>query len=198
MLGILLGALYDALRFVGGFWGVSFCPRVRERLRAIPLPLLKTQPRQAKRRGWLFKISVFFGDLLFVSLAGVLLILVFYQCNNGKIRFPAFFCTGMGFFLYRKTLGRLVMPLFEGISFFLETAVRYLIFFAVLPFCALFTAGRRLTLRIYRSAVAKKQKRERRRQTQEEWSKLASMDTLNTQEVRITEEEHGKRSKKAV
>lgn len=198
MLGILLGALYDVLRFVGGFWGVSLSPLVREKLQAIPLPLLKTQIRRVKRRGWLFRILAFLGDLLFVLLAGVLLILVFYQCNNGKVRFPAFFCAGMGFFLYRRTVRRLVMPLLEGISFILETAVRYLIFFTVLPFRMLFSLIRRLTVKIYRSAVEKKHKAERRRKTKEEWSRLASISTLNTQEVRITEEEHGKRIKKAV
>ncbi len=77
---------------------------------------------------------VFFEDLLFCIFAGICLILLFYQANNGKFRFPALLSAGAGFLLYRQTLGRCVMLFSEVIAFAIGTAVRYAVFFLLLPF----------------------------------------------------------------
>ncbi|MBQ8416938.1 MAG: spore cortex biosynthesis protein YabQ [Clostridia bacterium] len=197
LLGLFLGAVYDALRITRIFLGASYSPRLKEKLQAVTLPFLKKRVRRIKRQGVFFWIFVFIGDLLFSLLGGVLLILLFYQFNSGKIRFPAFFCTGVGFFLYRKTLGRLVMLLSEAIAFVLESAVRYLCFFAALPFRALFGVIWRFAVAKHKKAKAKKQRKERLRQTKKEWQKLTAGDKEKKQEV-ITEEKNGERIKKAV
>lgn len=197
LLGLFLGVAYDALRITRIFLGASYSPHLREKLQAVTLPLLKKRVRRIKRQGVLFWIFVFIGDLLFALLGGVLLILLFYQFNNGKIRFPAFFCTGIGFLFYRKTVGKLVMLCSEAIAFALEAAVRYLFFFAVFPFRALFGVMRRFAVARYKKTQAKRQRKQRRRQTEREWQKLTAKDTEKKKEA-ITEEKNGERIKKAV
>jgi uncharacterized membrane protein YedE/YeeE len=123
LLGVGLGAFYDALRITRVFLGVHYSRGTARKLEQIDLPLLGTRKRRRESR--CLGVVTFFEDLLFCILAGVALILLFYVQNNGKVRFPVFFCAAAGFLLYRATLGRLVMPFLEAIAFGIEVAVRY-------------------------------------------------------------------------
>lgn len=131
LLGGVLGAIYDALRITRVFFGVHYSRRAAKRLQEIRLPFLS--PHKRRRESPALGIIVFVEDLLFCILAGVLLILLLYEANNGKIRFPVFLCAGVGFLLYRATAGRLVMLFSEVIAFAIETVVRYLLFFLLYP-----------------------------------------------------------------
>lgn len=132
LLGGGLGALYDALRMTRIFLGVHYSRYTAKRLRALRLPLLKPQKKRAESRA--LGIVIFFEDFLFCTVAGFSLILLFYEANNGKLRFPVLLCAGVGFLLYRGTLGRLVMLLSEAAVFLIETAFRYILFVILFPF----------------------------------------------------------------
>ena len=125
-------AVYDLVRIPRILFGVRYSERGVARLHRIRLPLLGGYRRKREHGG--LGILIFFEDLIFCLLAGVSLMILFYECNNGKIRYPAFLIAGAGFLLYRATLGRLVMLLSEWVAFFVGAAVRYLVYFATLPF----------------------------------------------------------------
>ena len=130
LLGVGFGLVYDLIRIVRILFGERFSTTACE-IRNARLPLLseKTHARRPK----ILKILVFAGDFLFCVLAAVAMILLFYRINNGKIRFLAFPVAGVGFYLYRQSLGRLVMLCAETAAFLLEAAVRCLFFFALFP-----------------------------------------------------------------
>lgn len=131
LLGIGLGVVYDLLRITRVFLGAHYSRRAAKRLQEISLPLLRARKKKTESRALGF--VVFLQDLLFCLFAAVAVILLFYEANRGKIRLPALLCVGVGFLLYRGTLGRLVMLFSEVIAFAIETVGRYLCFFAFLP-----------------------------------------------------------------
>ncbi len=132
LLGIGLGALYDLFRLTRVFLGVHYSRRAARRLQEMRLPLLTPYKKHAESRA--LGVVVFFEDLFFCLAAGVALVLLFYEANNGKFRFPVLIAAAAGFLLYRGTLGRIVMLFSEVIAFLIETACRYLVFFLLFPF----------------------------------------------------------------
>ncbi|MBQ9785252.1 MAG: spore cortex biosynthesis protein YabQ [Clostridia bacterium] len=170
LLGVGLGAVYDAFRITRVFLGVSYSVGTTARLQSIRLPYLR--PRRARRPSRVLGVVIFFEDLAFALIGGVSMILLFYQINNGKIRFPAFLCAAAGYFLYRLTIGRLVIRAAEVIAFGIETLVRYAVFFITLPFCLI---GRRiaaLVRRLWQMRRERIMKRARQRATARAWHDL--------------------------
>ena len=131
LLGIALGGVYDALRITRVFLGVHYSRRTARRLRSLRLPLLP--PAKDRKESCALGIVIFFEDLLFCIFSGVCLVLLFYAANNGNFRFFALLIVGIGFLLYRGTLGRLVTWFSETIAFVIETVFRYLAFFIMFP-----------------------------------------------------------------
>jgi len=132
LLGLILGAVYDCLRITRVFLGNHYSRRAARHLQRIRLPFLKSAEARTESRA--LGVVVFFEDLLFCLCAGISLILLLYGFNNGKFRFFVVICACLGFLVYRGTLGRIVMLFSEVIAFALETAVRYVVFFMLLPF----------------------------------------------------------------
>lgn len=132
LLGVGLGFFYDLFRILRILVGEHFST-VACRFQEAKLPLLRERAKTSNPLK-LQKIVIFTGDFLFCILSAVAMILLFYQINNGKIRFWAFPMVGVGFCLYRASLGRLVMLCAETAAFLLESAVRYLVFFTLFPF----------------------------------------------------------------
>lgn len=147
LLGIGLGAVYDALRITRVFLGISYTKKATAMLRDITLPYLP--PRHARRTSRVLGVVIFLEDFLFALFVGVSMILLFYLVNNGNIRFHAFLCTLLGFFLYRMTFGRIVMLGSEIIAFGVETILRYAVFFTCLPFRWLWKQFSRICARLW-------------------------------------------------
>ena len=163
LLGIGLGLVYDALRITRVLLGAHYSRRAARRLQEISLPLLCARKKKTESRA--LGIVVFLEDLLFCLFAAIAMILLFYEANHGKIRFPALLCVGVGFLLYRSTLGRPVMLFSEVIAFVLETAWRYLCFFAFLPVRLLGRWMAKQTKRIHAGLSLAYQKQGRQRYT---------------------------------
>lgn len=70
-----------------------------------------------------------FEDFFFMVLCGVVYAVLFYALNSGRVRGFAFAGGIVGFYVYRKTLGRLVMALSERII----NAVKYIFRRIILP-----------------------------------------------------------------
>lgn len=170
LLGLFLGAIYDGLRITRVFFGNHYSRRTARRLREIKLPLIPGAKTRGESRA--LGIIVFFEDLLFCLFAGISLILLLYGLNNGKFRFSVVLCVGLGFLIYRVTLGRLVMLCSEVIAFFIETFFRYCFFFVLFPFSFV---KRKLVAQARKTALAcevKRQKRERDRYTRQEFARI--------------------------
>ena len=131
-LGAALGLFYDGLRMVRILFGEHFSRRAVEMLRKRNLPESRPKPRSPRKRN-AASVFLFLGDFLFCILAAVSLILLFYECNNGIIRPLAVLCSAVGFFLYRATLGKIVMLFSEVIVFAVRYAVGKLIFWVLFP-----------------------------------------------------------------
>ena len=127
-----MGLLYDGFRIARIFLGEHFS-KVANRFEKVNLPLIG-MPKKPRSRNRLREIFIFVSDFVFCIIASVMLILLFYQMNHGKIRFMTFVLAGAGFYLYRFTLGKPVMACSETIAFVLQTAVRYVCFFVCFPF----------------------------------------------------------------
>jgi len=130
-LGCALGAVYDLLRISRVFFGIHYSQRAIKRLTCVRLPLLEARTERKKKRT--LGAVIFFEDLFFCIFCAIALILLFYECNNGKIRYPVFLAAGVGFLMYRGTLGKAVMLFSEVIVFAVETAFRYIFFFLFFP-----------------------------------------------------------------
>ena len=172
IVGIGLGVCYDMLRITRVFLGVHYSRRAKEKLRDIRLPFLKA--KKERKESPILGTVIFFEDLFFGLLCGVAMILLFYEANNGKFRFPAIICAMGGFFLYRATLGRLVMLFSEVIAFFIGALARYVCFFSLFPFKWL--AGRIYASlhATYTKAKAKAQRRQRESYTKFQEERAAS------------------------
>ena len=149
LLGAGAGLFYDFLRITRIFFGVHYSRSASEQLKKIKLPILP--PYREHEENAALGVVVFLEDFFFCILCGVALAILFYECNDGKIRLPIIGVFAAGFFLYRTTLGRIVMLLSEFAAFLLESAARYLIYFLSYPFRALgkilYRLGKQLTMK---------------------------------------------------
>ena len=159
LVGVGLAALYDALRITRVFLGVQYSTRSTKWLYQISLPLLK--PRKKGKENPFLGTVIFFEDFFFGIFCGISMILLFYEANNGNIRWLAILCTCGGFFAYRNTVGRVVMLFSEVIAFAIGTAFRYLFYFLISPFRWIAKRLYRLANAVYvncRNAIRKKER----------------------------------------
>ncbi|MBQ1226440.1 MAG: spore cortex biosynthesis protein YabQ, partial [Clostridia bacterium] len=68
-----------------------------------------------------------FEDFFFMVFCGVTYAVLFYALNSGRVRGFAFVGGIVGLYIYRKTLGRLVMALSERIISFVKYILRKII-----------------------------------------------------------------------
>ena len=112
VLGLSLGLFYDAIRLVRMLLGVSYRGRfalgvfcrladsVRERASAL-------RTRYPILRAFL-RVIDFLLDVLFFTFSGIALALFLYVVSDGVFRFLFLIGAVLGFYLYRKTVGRIV------------------------------------------------------------------------------------------
>lgn len=174
LVGGALGAVYDCLRLTrllpGGVPPVG--------LRGKRLPVLGVLPPVKQRKAT--AVLIFFEDLLFGVIAGVAVVLLFYEAFDGKLRLPALGLVALGFGVFRMTLGRAAKRVSAWIAFVLEVAVRYLCHAAALPVRGLALAAGRA----HRAA----QRRARRTYTNRKFGELK----------RWEEVQNGKNKEKAI
>ena len=72
-------------------------------------------------------VYIALGDVLFVTICGVITVLVAYAYNSGKVRVIILIGLLIGFVIYYFTVGKIVMKLSELIAFLLRSAVLYIL-----------------------------------------------------------------------
>ena len=128
LFGILLGVAYDIIRIQRVLLGVEYrSKKQRINYRDIELPIIKKKAyfeQKAVSKG-ILNVYIALGDILFVTLCGVITVLVAYAYNSGRVRVIILIGLLVGFLIYYFTIGKLVMKLSELIAFLLRSAVLY-------------------------------------------------------------------------
>ena len=197
LLGAALGLLYDALRITRVLLGAHY-GRQMERLYARELPLIGKRRNKAGKRQ-LLAVAVFVEDLLFCLIAGICMILLFYQINSGRFRIAGLLSAVGGFFFYRATAGRPIMACSEMIAFGAETAVRYALFFICFPLRWMACRLKRRCKRLIGRILARIDRIARKRQTERQAHVRADfVGNPQKQSLKRKEGRHAKGKKKGL
>ena len=194
LLGAGLGVAYDLLRIPGILFGADSA--FAKRAQAFSLPLIGNRPRRKHTK--LLGVVIFIEDFLFCIVAGVAVILLFYELYNGKLRYVAFLFLALGFFLYRFTLGKGIRFCSEALAFGISCGARYLLYFAVQP---IRLVGIWLWKCVIQKGRALVQKREREAQTkrwERERDRMAAFLATGERITKRKERQKAKENEKAI
>ena len=143
--GLVLGVIYSAVGLVRELIIPS-----GERYKEIELPLIKKRAYKSKS-GRLVKalkqVALGFIDFIFMITCAIAVILVAYTENMGRMRWLIPFGAALGFFLYRATLGRLILKISVAATFFARAASVYLYSILTLPIMLLIGKIRRINFK---------------------------------------------------
>lgn len=165
VVGFLLGALYDLLRVRH----IASAPPHKFGKAPTPVPLTPEALALPPRK-WRAGVALFFEDVLFALTAAIVTLLFLFAANKGKPRLLVFVLLGLGFVLYRKTLGRLVTRFASAVVARVHAVLRFLwrrmlkpLFVCMAyPFVRLFSWGRKKIETYRKKRYVKKQKKERK------------------------------------
>lgn len=123
--GLILGVINDINRIIRVFCGVRYSEKHFGKLYELVLPvvhrpLLRGENKFHKKA---LVVLMFFQDIIFFIIAGIGIILLNYEFNEGSFRFFTVVAVVIGFLLYYFTMGKVVMTLSEGIAFFIKATI---------------------------------------------------------------------------
>ncbi|MBE6592375.1 MAG: hypothetical protein E7642_00090 [Ruminococcaceae bacterium] len=131
--GAIVGMFYDGCRMLRVLAGKRYSKRGYKRIEAWRLPIIKRTLAPKSESVWQSAVT-FFGDILCVLFCTAGIIVLNYSYNSGRFRFFTVLGVLAGFFVYKYTLGRLVMLVAEP----LVVVFRYLAVSIFILFCAPF------------------------------------------------------------
>lgn len=135
--GLILGIVNDVNRIIRVFCGVKYSEKRFGRLYELVLPVVHRplSKNENKFHKKALAVLIFFQDIAFFIFAGIGIILLNYEFNEGRFRFFTVIAVILGFLLYYFTIGKIVMTVSEGIAFFVK-ATLLIVFCAILrPIC---------------------------------------------------------------
>ena len=157
LVGILLGALYDAIRLIRTFFGLGRDYRDSPVIAAIDPPLIGK--RNKRERGKTTKAAVtsavFVFDMLYMLAATAVTVIFVYHAYSGTPRGFALLGEAVGFILYMKTVGRLTARAASYIFFAVDTALRYIVFLTVTPIKFIAVRLARAAKKLWRATVVR-------------------------------------------
>ena len=133
--GAILGALYDLTAILPAIFGRIFDQKLHERLYGITLPWINRtlQPKKTAPRRFFQSAAIFVHDLFFMIEAGVLTAITIYRFNDGTARAGAFIGIIVGFSIYRVSLRKVFLALFEILRFAIQCIFAYVTHVFALP-----------------------------------------------------------------
>lgn len=123
LLGIATGIFFDANRIIRVFFGASYTKKRYRRLYEIGLPITHRKIKMGEERGLLSSLVLNVGDFLCVIFASFGIIILCYSYNNGRFRFFCVIGLLAGFALYRLSVGKIFITLFEPMAFILKYSI---------------------------------------------------------------------------
>ena len=128
--GAILGALYDIMRITRILLGAERgTDEHRAHLRGIKLPIINKSAYPKKRTrvvDSLLNVYTAIGDIAFVAMSGMIVVMIAYAYNNGRIRMVIFIGLLSGFLLYYYGVGKLTMKVSELVAFAIRSAAVYI------------------------------------------------------------------------
>lgn len=163
VLGVFLGALYDAVRLIRIVFGVSSYSDKRREFSIYSKGVFNIFSR---KRGKVFT-SVFLAvtDLLFFFLSAVAFILFLYVFNFGIFRWFFLLFAVIGFLIYYNSVGKLFVSVSTVISSYVMLALNVTLFAVLFPFKILFHALRSLIKPLIAKIIAAIDKSKNKRYT---------------------------------
>ncbi len=136
--GIVLGVIYDVVRIFRVILGAEYGKDNKKKIdyRNVELPIIKKKAysvRLDKISKKILGVYTAITDILFVTLCGIVTVLVAYAYNSGRVRVVMLLGLLIGFLLYYFTFGKLVMRLSQLIDFLLRSALVYLYEITAMP-----------------------------------------------------------------
>ena len=134
LLGIFLGAVYDWFR-------------IRRRLFSIKSAKKnESKEHTIKRIDLIEDIIIFFEDVLYGIICSVVVCIFLFYINHGRFRFISLLGEGIGFLVYYKTVGRLVLFCSEKIVRFIRFLIGKIFKLTVVPIIRLLKFIIKITL----------------------------------------------------
>lgn len=132
--GGICGVFYDLNRIVRVLFGVKYSKKAYDKLYAVKLPIVRKKVSMGEKSGALQAIVINVGDFLCVIFAAVGIIILNYAYNSGRFRFFTVIGMGVGFIIYRYTVGKLVIAVAEPIAFIFKYFLLSIILIFSCPF----------------------------------------------------------------
>lgn len=147
--------MYDAVRLLRTFLGLGINYTESPKISQITPPIIgKKKPRESKLTGRAASYAVIFVfDMLYMTAATAVTVIFVYHAHSGTPRGFALFGEIVGFYLYMKTAGKLTAAVASYIFFFIDTAVRYIVYFTVTPLLFLARLVGGAAVRVYNATV---------------------------------------------
>ena len=126
--GIVLGVVYDVIRILRVLLGAERDEAGRSGFRNVELPIIKRKAYSQKKNklsSVLLSVLIAVGDIIFAVSCGILVVMIAYAYNSGKVRAVIFIGLALGFLAYYFTLGKLVMKTSELLAFLIRSAAVY-------------------------------------------------------------------------
>ena len=100
--GCALGLIYDINRITRVFFGVRYTNERFDRLYEIKLPVIKTSLKRSSGKicKGALSVIIFFQDIIFFVIAGIGIVLLNYEFNDGVFRWFTVFAAMAGFLIY--------------------------------------------------------------------------------------------------
>ncbi len=139
VIGVFLGSVYDIFRIRR----ISFSQEIRSKTR-ISKDDICQKHGTSKLRGFFRKnieiidlVLIFFEDIIFMVFSAIVISLLTYKFNSGKIRWFILASAAMGFTCYYLTRGKLVKKCAEKIIRAIRLAVWWIIKITIMPIAKL-------------------------------------------------------------
>lgn len=99
-----------------------------------------------KQRDFIERLVIFFEDILYWLICSVSMCIFIYYINSGRFRGVSLIGAFFGFFVYYKTIGKLVMLLSGYVIRLIKTFIRLLVRYTVYPIVKLLKFAFNVTL----------------------------------------------------
>ena len=150
--GIFLGAVYDVFRLIR----ISRNDQTNSVKKAIRDRYFPNKKRNHKIK-MAETVLVFIEDILFFIIVAVVHILATYHFNDGEIRIYSLMISALGFFVYQKTLGRLILFFSKKILYLIRKIIYMIVCMVLTPLFFLLRSFRKLTVSIRRKREIRKE-----------------------------------------
>ena len=149
LLGLAVGALYDAGRLLRILLGVERSDGFGSRIYEWKLPLHNRPMRSGEDRRMSRALVINVCDFLCVITATLGILILSYAYNSGRVRFFTLLGAAVGFFLYRAFFAKFLMLVCRPIVLL----IRYLLLSFLAVFCAPFAKMYRLALKYIKKII---------------------------------------------